>query len=219
MQRDQYFGEVPPVMHKRDDLIEWINELNADWVKATRRISPGILISLLEPLGEEVADYYTTLDPWEESIFPVAWAGETRSYNWMHVAREYTEYWHHQQQIRDAVGRRGIMTRDFFFPVMNTFFRALPHTFRNVEAEEGSLVQVTITSAVGGDWFLQKTHTSWRLIPHSVVSPSTVVIIPFQLSWILFSKSLRPEDVQNEVRIVGDELLGRKVLDMVAVMA
>ena len=219
IQRDGYFGEVPPEMHKSDDLIDWINKLNADWVQATRRLSPGILMSLLDSLGKEVADYYSGLDPWEESIFPVAWAGQTRSYNWMHVAREYTEYWHHQQQIRDAVNKQGIMTREFFFPVMDTFFQALPHTFRNVEAEEGLLVKVTITSELGGHWFIERTDSQWKLVNEPSASPSVIVTIPYELSWQLFSKSLRPEDVQNEVRIVGDQRLGKKVLEMVAVMA
>lgn len=219
IQRDQYFGEVPPEMNEKEDLIDWINKLNDDWVVATRRLSPDVLTSLLDPLGNEVADYYNALDPWEESIFPVAWAGETRSFNWMHVAREYTEYWHHQQQIREAVGRQGIMTRQLFFPVMDTFFLALPYTFREVEAEEGSVVKVTITSEIGGNWFLERTNEKWNLVVEPTASASAIMTIPYELSWQLFSKSLRPEDVQDKVRMEGDQRLGRKVLDMVAVMA
>jgi hypothetical protein len=35
----------------------------------------------------------------------VAWAGEAESKNWFHVARDYSEKWHHQQQIREAVSQ------------------------------------------------------------------------------------------------------------------
>jgi len=33
----------------------------------------------------------------------VDWAEEMESKNWMAIAREYTEKWLHQQQIRDAI--------------------------------------------------------------------------------------------------------------------
>ncbi|MEM6735168.1 MAG: hypothetical protein AAF620_03760 [Bacteroidota bacterium] len=94
------------------------------------------------------------MNPWDEAMFSVAWAGESKSYNRMHMAREYTEFWHHQQQIREAVDEHGILTNEFFYPVINTFFQALPHTLRDVDAEQGTVVETKITSEAGGTWFL-----------------------------------------------------------------
>jgi hypothetical protein len=54
------------------------------------------------------------LDPFAEAIFSVGWAGEEKSLNWFHIAREYTEKWHHQQQIRLAVGQEQICTQETF---------------------------------------------------------------------------------------------------------
>ena len=56
-------------------------------------------------------------------MFPVSWAGEEESANWFDTAREFTERWHHQQQIRLAVDKPGIMTREFYFPVLDCFMR------------------------------------------------------------------------------------------------
>ena len=57
-----------------------------------------------------------TLPSHGRAIFSVAWAGESESENWFDVARDYTERWHHQQQIRDAVGRPGYAEPRFSGP-------------------------------------------------------------------------------------------------------
>ncbi|MEL7425929.1 MAG: maleylpyruvate isomerase N-terminal domain-containing protein [Bacteroidota bacterium] len=219
MQRDGYYGEQAPEFNSYEDLVNWLNQLNKDWVDATKRLSPPTLILLLESIGDLVADYYTSLDPWAEAKFAVAWAGESTSYNWMHVAREYTEYWHHQQQIRDAVGQEGIMSKEFFYPVIDTFFLALPHTFKDVPAAEGTIIQANITSEAGGSWYLVRGLDHWTLKSNVKTPPAAVVTIPIALSWVLFSKSVRPSEVMDQVIIEGDPQLARKVLDMVAVMA
>jgi len=40
--------------------------------------------------------------------------------------RELTERWHHQQQIRQATGRAGIMTPELYHPALDCFMRRLP---------------------------------------------------------------------------------------------
>ena len=219
MQRDGYFGEQPPEIKGHSDLVGWLNQLNADWVKATRRLSPSVIILLLETIGDLVNDYYESLDPWAEAMFAVGWAGESTSYNWMHLAREYTEYWHHQQQIREATDKPGIMSREYFYPVINTFFQALPHTFREVEAEQGTLVKATVTSEAGGSWFLKKEADGWQLSTSQPTEPNASVVIPIALSWVLFSKSVRPHEIMDQVQLTGDKALAMKVLEMVSVMA
>ena len=220
MQRDAYFGDSPPKeVQEYSQLVRWLNELNADWVKATRRLSPDVLIALLEFSGNPVSKYYAGLKPWETAIFPVAWAGESTSYNWMHVAREYTEKWHHQQQIREAVGVEGILTHEFFYPVMDTFFMALPYTFKDIDAPMGTTIKVMVSSGAGGEWYLEKLRDHWELVKDSLKQPVAEVEIPIDISWQLFSKSLRPSEVQDKIRTLGDKHLGEQVLEMVAVMA
>ena len=49
IQKEKYFGEAPPAIESYDDLVSWLNQLNADWVKAAKRISPSVLGLLHEP--------------------------------------------------------------------------------------------------------------------------------------------------------------------------
>jgi uncharacterized protein (TIGR03083 family) len=219
IQRDGYYGEEPVGLHDFQELVNWLNRLNADWVKATKRLSPQLLIFLHKATGSMVSDYYASLDPWEEAAFPVDWAGEIKSLNWMHLAREYSEKWHHQQQIRDATGRQGIMTREFFHPAISTFMLALPFTFQDVDAIEGTTIQVTIIGDGGDNWFLRKTSDEWELSNSGTGEPNTHVTIPADISWKLFSKSFRPSDVRANIRITGDTTLAEQVLEMVSVMA
>jgi uncharacterized protein (TIGR03083 family) len=99
------------------DLVDFLNQLNAGWVDAMKRVSPALLVNQLESTGKQYIEYLHTLQPFEPAKYSVAWAGEEQSSNWFHIAREYTEKWHHQQQIREAVGQQdALMTKSCFTP-------------------------------------------------------------------------------------------------------
>jgi uncharacterized protein (TIGR03083 family) len=226
-QRDRYFGvESVENLGSYKALVEWLNKRNHEWVHAAKRISPQLLIFLLEATNDDVNKYYASLPPFEEAIFSVAWAGEETSRNWMHVAREYTERWHHQQQIRDAVGASevGIMTRELFFPLIATFLLGLPHTYRHTDAPEGSTLHITISGECGGTWHLEKRETAWYLVdkplaeePH--IQPISTVTIPPEIAWKLFCKSISPTEARTHIVIDGNIALGEVVLTMISVMA
>ncbi len=218
MLRDNYFGEKLTVQ-THQGLVDYLNGLNADWVKAMKRVSPAMLIYLHKATGKLYCDYYASLHPFEKSGFAVDWAGENESKNWKHIAREYTEKWLHQQQIRDATNRPSIMTREFFYPVINIFMFALPHTYRNIKAEEDTLVQLTVSTSIGGEWYIKMQENKWQLTDKIDRLPDTEVIIDPDTAWKLFSKSLRPEDVKKEIIIKGNKDLGEVALNMVSVMA
>lgn len=99
MQKEGYYGEQPPVINSYQDLVNWLNLLNAEWIKAAKRISPNMLIVLHKATNQLTNQYYQSLNPDAPAVFAVDWAGEAESLNWMHLAREYTEKWHHQQQM------------------------------------------------------------------------------------------------------------------------
>jgi hypothetical protein len=84
------------------------------------------LIDLMTAACDQSADFHEALDPFATAAFNVSWAGEQVSLNWFDTARELTERWHHQQQIRLATNRPGIMTRDLYHPVLDCFVRGLP---------------------------------------------------------------------------------------------
>jgi len=218
MLRDNYYGEQSNVKSYQD-LVDFLNSLNADWVKAMKRVSPSMLILLHESTGKLYCDYYASLDPLGKSAFAVDWAGEAESKNWMHIAREYTEKWLHQQQIRDAVNRPGLMTREFYYPFIDIFMLALPHTYREVKAENGTTIKLTITTEIGGSWILRRIDGKWKIDKLYVENPSAEISIDPNLAWKLFSKSLRPQEVKDKITIAGNQQLGEVALTMVSVIA
>jgi uncharacterized protein (TIGR03083 family) len=219
IQRDRYFGETPPSINGYEDLVNWLNQLNASWVSASKRISPQVMILLHKATGPQTSEYYSSLDPFGKAIFAVDWAGEKESFNWMHVAREYTEKWLHQQQIRDAVNKPGLITPEFFHPFMDTFAYALPHTFRNTPAPTGTVVALEISGEAGGTWLVGKEEEGWKRLHNSASTPHTTVTTDAGTAWKLFSKSLRPAQVREQVSVNGDHDLAEVVLNMVSVMA
>ncbi|HYE54036.1 MAG TPA: maleylpyruvate isomerase family mycothiol-dependent enzyme, partial [Chitinophagaceae bacterium] len=142
MSRDNYFGESPGDISSYEQLVDFLNRLNADWVNAMKRMSPAVLTDLLEWTGQQYIEHIRQLDPNAQAIFSVGWAGEDVSVNWFHIAREYTEKWHHQQQIREAVNKPGIITDELYHPFLQTFMMALPFTYRNTNAPDGTVVKV-----------------------------------------------------------------------------
>src|SRR6266404_439194 len=108
MVRDGYFSEAP-ASQAHVDVLTFVNRMNAEGVAVYSRLSPPMLISLFEPVAAEFCAHICSLKPFEPALFPVSWAGESESLNWFDIARELTEHWHHQQQIRSATGREGIM--------------------------------------------------------------------------------------------------------------
>jgi uncharacterized protein (TIGR03083 family) len=213
-------NEPPPQINSYRDLVAYLNGLNAVWVKAMKRVSPQLLIAQLENTGKQYVEYLHTLDPFAPAMFSVAWAGEDTSLNWFHIAREYTEKWHHQQQIRDAVGKPGLLDKQLFFPLIDTFMYALPHTYRNTTAAEGTIVKFTVSSDAGGDWSLKRAGDKWELtkeFPFEKISAS-VTLSP-DTAWKLFTKAISPETAMAASICKGDSTLTMPVFNMVAVMA
>jgi uncharacterized protein (TIGR03083 family) len=218
MSRDHYFGENPGTLKGYADLVKYLNRLNADWVNATKRLSPKVLVELLDATGHQYHAHLETLDLFAPAIFSVDWAGEKASLNWFHIAREYTEKWHHQQQIREAVNKPGIMDRELYFPVLQTFMQALPHTFRNTIAPNGTTLKITVEGYAGGDWFLTMTNSKWQLTP-STQDCQTHIRMHQDTAWKLLTKGLSKSEAEVLVQFSGDPIFAQPVFSMVAVMA
>ncbi|MEO5820745.1 MAG: maleylpyruvate isomerase N-terminal domain-containing protein, partial [Vicinamibacteraceae bacterium] len=86
------------------DFVAFINELNARWVASAKRLSPRVLTDLYARASGEAADWFEALSLDAPALFAVSWAGEDASAGWFDVGREFTALWHHQAQIRLAVG-------------------------------------------------------------------------------------------------------------------
>src|SRR5215472_3440581 len=209
--RDSCFVEAVEIGSPQD-LAALVNRLNREGVTVYRRLSPAVLIDLMQIACEQSARFHESLDPFAPAAFAVTWAGEEKSLNWFDTARELTERWHHQQQIRLATNRPGIMTPDLYHPVLDCFLRGLPYLYRNVEAAIGTVVLLEISGECGGKWLLSRGLTAWDFADGPIADWASRVTIPQALAWRLFTKGIDRESARAQVWIEGDPDLGEKVL-------
>jgi len=215
--RDKCFVEHVDI-RSHQDVVALVNRLNREGVAVYRRLSPVVLIQLMQLTCDQAADFYESLDPFAAAAIGVSWAGETSSLVWFDNARELTERWHHQAQIRLATNRPGIMTPVLYHPVLDTFLRGLPYAYRNVATALHTALLVEISGDCGGQWCLLKLHDGWsftRELPSAIASQ---IVIPQSIAWRLFTKGIDRESARAEVKITGDIALAEHVLHLVAIV-
>ena len=215
-QRDGFSSDLP--VQGWEELVALINTGNETWVQTTRGISSRLLCELLGFTGPQVHEYFCSLDP-NAIGGPVSWAGPDPAPVWLDLAREYTERWHHQQHIRDAVDRPGLKQPRFFAPVLDTFVRALPHTYRRVAAVDGTLVTLTIVGDSGNRWSLLREGERWNLYQEISRKPDVEIVMGEEIAWRAFTRGLSRNKVEPQVKILGDQSLGAKILDTVSIIA
>ena len=218
MVRDAWYVETTNVRSPQD-VVTLVNRLNEEGVTVYRRLSPPVLVDMMKMACEQSASFHESLDPFAPAAFGVSWAGEERSLNWFDTARELTERWHHQQQIRVATNRPGIMTRELYHPVLDCFIRGLPHLYRNTEAPSGTVMRIEITGDCGGEWFLSRGNGKWELVKQSVEQPAAQLRIPQEIAWRIFTKGIDRDLARAQIEIEGDQNLAALVLELTAVVA
>lgn len=220
MLRDHYFGVTAPGLDTHQGLVSFLNQLNADWVIAAKRLSTKVLIELLKTSGQAYCAFLKTLPLAEAATFSVAWAGETSSKNWFHIAREYTEKWHHQQQIRWAVCEdQTLLQEKWIVPYLDTSVRALPHHYRNTPGSEGDLIKFVFEGSSRQQWYLRYEKGLWQLLVATDAPPNCEVQIRHEDAWRIFTKGMTRQEALARSVIIGKKELGSKVFDMLAVMA
>src|SRR5688572_23648886 len=218
MGRDRHFIGPRAALDSNDELIAFINRMNSDGVAIYRRLSPAVLTSLMEAASSQLCDYMQTLDPMAPASIGVSWAGESESANWFDIAREYTERWHHQQQIRLAANRPGIMTRELYYPVLDCFMRALPYAYRDRSGEPGTHLQFNVSGDCGGSWYLHRDADRWAQVDRPEGRQASETTIPQDIAWRIFTKGIDRESAAAQVSVTGDRDLGAHVLGMVAII-
>lgn len=200
------------------DVVAFINELNATGVAYARRLSPGLLTDLLEVTGRWVAEFTETLDPHAPAKISVLWAGETESKNWMDTGREYTERWHHQMQIRDAVGAPGLLGARWLDPLLDFSVRALPSAYAAKYASEGTALSIAVLGDARWIWTLVHEGGKWELYRGAAERPTTTVIAGPDAAWRLFYNALPPERALEVLTVQGDKSLARPLFKARSVM-
>ncbi len=211
--RDDFRALAP---HEGERFAKFIDRINDEWVVACRRLSPEVLFAMLVDSTSQIAEMWGRTDL-DALGGPVSWAGDEPAPVWLDAAREYTEFWVHQQQIREAVGARPLDEAEFRGPVIDTFMRALPYTLRDVEARTGRQVAYTVTGQGGGKWTAQRTADGWaidRVTPTSR-SPLASVTTDADTFWRLCTRNPSRAD---RVTVKGDESVCATLLTMTSII-
>lgn len=216
-------GHTPPppefAIEGWQDLVRFLDGLNADWIRAARRMSPAVLMDLLDVTGPQLASHVEALDPEGAALFPVAWAaGPDIGKNWFDIGRNYTEYWHHQQQIRDAVGAEPVLdARRWLHPVIALFLHSVPRAYEGVAQD--AVVEIRITGEAGGAWNLVRDNGgSWTLREGPAVESHARIELSDDKAWRFLTKGLTPEAARPHILFVGDLSLTEHFLRARAIM-
>jgi uncharacterized protein (TIGR03083 family) len=217
--RDRFVLQPNSPISSYADLVGYLNRLNAEWVRACERLSPELLIELMDAAALEVHAFFSALDPHATAMFGVAWAGQESSPVWFDIGREYTERWLHQEQIREAVNAPRLDGREWLHPVLDLFLRALPHAYRDVPASPDQDIHISITGGAGGDWTLGRRGDGWELFRGRAERNAARISMNQETAWKLFSKGLSPEAARARVAFEGNPTLAQPILGALAVMA
>jgi hypothetical protein len=209
--RDGHALSVEGPVTTYDDVVALIQRLNAGGVTFGTRLSPRLPNDLLEVTGRWMSAFVASLDPDAPALFAVAWAGEAQSDNRFDTAREYTERWHHQMQIRAAVGERGrpvvLLAPKYLVPLLETSVRVLPHAYRAVPAAEGTTVTLRLASDPPRAWTLRREGASWRLYRGEAARPTARVMSEPDALWRLFFNALPVGEASQAFAVDGPQEL------------
>jgi hypothetical protein len=218
LQRDRALPGVPGPPPDQD-FVAFINELNVTWTRVARRLSPRVLTDLYAQAGSDLAGFMETLDLDADAFFPVSWAGDSESRQWLDVGREFTEVWHHGAQIRDAVGAGPFPDPAWLHAVLQIAMHVLPHAYRHVSGRDDVSVAIRITGPARGTWSLRRHDGTWVVDEdRDSPNPTTALIMTDEIAWRLFFNALSPSDVESLVRVEGDADLARPALRARAVI-
>ena len=204
-------GHTPPAPARppgtERDFVAFINGLNAQWVEAARRISPRLLTDLYEFVGAALADFTESFPDNGPALFPVSWAGEERSDGWFDLGREFTELWHHQTQVRDAVMAPRQRDPAWLHAVLLIALRGLPHAFRDTCVETGQTLTIEITGAAGGVWTLRRQDGGWTLWAGQESKDTARATMSDDTAWRLLFNALPAERADRLVIRSGDAVV------------
>jgi len=185
------------------DFVDFINGLNAAWVRSAKRMSPLVLTDLYERAAGEHAAWFESLPLEAPALFPVSWAGETHSEGWFDIGREFVELWHHQQQIRMAVGAEPLSDGRYLRAALDVSIRGLPHAFRDAAAAPGDTVLVDVAGSSGGQWTLTRETDRWSLSAGEAASATTRVRLDDDVAWKLLCNALPPAEATRVIHVEG----------------
>jgi uncharacterized protein (TIGR03083 family) len=155
-----------------DELAALLARRNQEWIDACVPLSGRVLRDLLHATGAEV-DRWTASADLGARADGVAWAAVAHAPAWLCLAREYTERWVHQQHLRDALERPGLVDDAHLGAVLDTFKWAIPVAL----AETTGVLRIDVTGEVQRTWLADRSGF------HADADPDATATIAAEMFW------------------------------------
>ncbi|MEB3031076.1 maleylpyruvate isomerase family mycothiol-dependent enzyme [[Mycobacterium] nativiensis] len=201
-----------------ETLPNYLARVNGEFVRAMRQCSPQTMIDLLAHLGPQLDSVWAAVELAGAAPLNVSWAGTGTSPAWLDIAREYTEHWVHQQQIRDAVSRPGADSVELQHAVLVAFLHAVPVALRGQRRPRGTAIRFEITGPAGGRWAVVSDGTGWDLTAAPVEDPAGSVRLDPDTLWRLASRGITVEQGCERSELRGDLELAGAAASLLAVV-
>ncbi|WP_280378127.1 maleylpyruvate isomerase family mycothiol-dependent enzyme [Nocardia wallacei] len=212
-------GHAGAVFADGETLPAYLARTNEQFVAALRQCSPRTMTDLLAHLGPQLDEVWAATDLVGPAHLNVSWAGGATSPAWLDIARDYTEFWVHQQQIRDAVARPGADDAELLRPVVVAFLHALPAALRDHPRPPGAAVLIEVTGAAGGTWAVVSDGAAWDLTAAGTDAAAAVVRMAADTVWRLGSRGITVEQARRRCELEGDHELTAAATTLLAVVA
>jgi uncharacterized protein (TIGR03083 family) len=219
MSRDSFTGDGPA---GGEDVPAFLARANGAFADVAATLSPAVVIDLIEHFGPQFEALWDGADLAAAGAMDVGWlAPGVAAPVWADLAREYSEQWIHQQQLRDAVRRPGGRRHALLRAALGTLARSLPRTLAGVRAEPGAQVTVTVTGDLDASWRVVRDDDGWRLDPPVADRPGSMlaqVTLPADALWRVASRGIEPEAAVALAELSGDQAAGRTALTLLSII-
>jgi uncharacterized protein (TIGR03083 family) len=214
--RDGYFGTPPPEGLTEPESVAWLDELQAEWVRAARRLSPRLVTDLLRWAGPQISATFRDEDPRARTA-SVSWAGDGPVPVWLNQARELSEYWIHRQQILQATGRPSDLRADLAGPVLDGLRWAYPYRLAGIPAHPGDTVTIEVSGPVTRAWQLVAGPAGWAYRDEPGPRLAASLAMSTEQAWRLLTSNL-PAARRAGLTLTGDGEIASTLLHTRAII-
>ncbi|HJY02453.1 MAG TPA: maleylpyruvate isomerase N-terminal domain-containing protein [Streptosporangiaceae bacterium] len=202
--RDGFLGTPAPAGSEAE-FAAWLDELQAEWVRAARRLSPRLVTDLLRWAGPQITVMFASEDVRAHTA-SVSWAGPDLVPAWLGQARELSEYWIHRQQILQALGRPSDLRADLAGPVLDGLRWAYPYRLAGAAAQPGDTVSISVTGPLARTWHLVAAETGWQFGDQPGPRLVGSLAMNAEQAWRLLTNNM-PTAGQADLTVSGDDAI------------
>lgn len=176
-----------------------------------------MVVAMLETTTPQVLAFWRSVDL-DVLGEPVTWAGPDPAPVWLDCARDFTEYWVHQEQIREATGMRSADVPEEVHAVLDTFLRAVPRTLGDRYWAEGTGLALQVDGPGGGRWSWRYSSGVWRPAENRPDRATVVRFDDAEALWRTCTRMITPAEGGRRAEVTGDDDLARRVLQIVSII-